>query len=298
MRRRFGVLFWVACVCVLTLSVPGGGADFIRGDVDASGAPDITDAVQILRHLFLGSPEKLSCDDAADADDGGSVNLTDAVFLLGSLFQGGSAPVLPFPECGEDPTEDALSCDTFEGCMGTMEFCGATLLADGFFFAVDLSPSWYGLDTAKTDMLRVISSLPGRCEFGGVFFAASFQRFPANGLPASATAEAKEAAANFIGQLPNLPGSCPKQGLQLALDMAKASTARRKVIVYIGDGGGTCQGQDERVYLQDTLDLVASANAGMARVYSMFPPGLPADHQKFVVDLAAQNGGEHCQTPE
>jgi hypothetical protein len=296
MRRRCGGLRWVACFCVLTLSVPGGGADFTRGDVDASGSLNVTDAVQILRHLFLGVPEKLPCDDAADVDDGGSVNLTDAVFLLDSLFRGGAAPVQPFPECGPDPSEDALSCDTFEGCMGTMEFCGSTLMADGFFFAVDRSPSWYGLDTAKADMLRVISSLPGRCEFGVVFFDAGMTKFPADGTPAPATVEMKEAAAAFIEPKVAGQGSCPKQGLQLALDMAKASTARQKVIVYIGDGGGTCQGQEERVYLQDTLDLVASSNAGMARVYALCPEIPEATQLKFVIDLAAQNGGEHCQT--
>ena len=41
-------------------------AEFIRGDVDSSGNHQITDSVRILGYLFLGSPEKLPCLDAAD----------------------------------------------------------------------------------------------------------------------------------------------------------------------------------------------------------------------------------------
>jgi hypothetical protein len=43
--------------------------------------------------------------------------ITDAVYLLNFLFLGGRAPVNPFPKCGLDPTEDELSCESFESCQ-------------------------------------------------------------------------------------------------------------------------------------------------------------------------------------
>jgi hypothetical protein len=80
---------------------------FRRGDVDASGAAELTDAVALLDHLFRGGPAP--CADASDADDDGQLGLTDAVVLLQWLFQGGPAPGAPGPfDCGEDPTADGL----------------------------------------------------------------------------------------------------------------------------------------------------------------------------------------------
>jgi hypothetical protein len=83
------------------------GTRLIRGDSDANGAVNITDAVRILNVLFLGIGV-ITCDDAADADDNGAVNITDAVRILNVLFLG--LGIIPPPnECGVDPTEDALT---------------------------------------------------------------------------------------------------------------------------------------------------------------------------------------------
>ncbi|MBI4607336.1 MAG: family 10 glycosylhydrolase [Planctomycetes bacterium] len=80
---------------------------FVRGDANDDGAVDISDAVAILAHLFLGGGAP-RCPDAADANDSGKLDLSDAVYLLGHLFLGGRAPPAPFPLPGRDPTEDAL----------------------------------------------------------------------------------------------------------------------------------------------------------------------------------------------
>ena len=77
---------------------------------------DISDAVILLAHLFLGG-DRPACADASDADDSGSLDLTDAVYSLGFQFLGGPAPPAPFPDCGVDPTADKggdLGCAT--GC--------------------------------------------------------------------------------------------------------------------------------------------------------------------------------------
>ena len=86
--------------------------EFIRGDADSDGTLNLTDAVFALSFLFLGGTVPI-CEDAADVDDFGSVELTDAVYLLNHLFLGGAAPPAPYPEAGQDPTEDALGCRGF-----------------------------------------------------------------------------------------------------------------------------------------------------------------------------------------
>lgn len=86
----------------------GGDDSFRRGDPDFDGDARVTDAIVILRALFLGG-EPISCSDAADANDDGHLNLSDAVYLLRYLFLGGDSLPLPGPRgCGQDPTEDAL----------------------------------------------------------------------------------------------------------------------------------------------------------------------------------------------
>jgi hypothetical protein len=84
---------------------------FLRGDVDSSGAPNLSDAVRTIRHLFAGV--SLACPDAADFDDSGSIELDDAILLLGYLFMGLDPPAAPGPvRCGEDPSTDSLpACD-------------------------------------------------------------------------------------------------------------------------------------------------------------------------------------------
>jgi hypothetical protein len=88
---------------------------FVRGDSDASGAVNLTDAVFTLRHLFLAG-ERPPCLDAADADDGGVLTLSDSVFLLNALFLGGEPLPAPAGDCGEDPTQDTLACESYAPC--------------------------------------------------------------------------------------------------------------------------------------------------------------------------------------
>lgn len=98
--------------------VPDGcGIQFIRGDANGDQSVDISDAVLILLHLFLGAPAS-ECEKSEDGDDNGILGVTDAVRILDYLFL--SAPPLPAPNgvCGVDPTEDALLCESYAGCNG------------------------------------------------------------------------------------------------------------------------------------------------------------------------------------
>lgn len=82
---------------------------FIRGDFNRDGSFDISDPVAVLGYLFAGA-ETTRCLDAGDGDDNGKLDITDAIYLLGHLFSGGPAPLPPFPQSGEDPTDDGLVC--------------------------------------------------------------------------------------------------------------------------------------------------------------------------------------------
>jgi len=81
-----------------------------RGDCDGNAQAELTDAIALLGHLFLGAVEP-SCLDACDSNDDGKADISDATFVLGYLFLGGPPPPAPgLDACGEDPTADGLDC--------------------------------------------------------------------------------------------------------------------------------------------------------------------------------------------
>ena len=86
-----------------------------RGDVDGDGRLSITDAITALRYLFTDG-EQPGCLKTADADDDGLLSVTDAVRILGYLFRGDDPLPGPFRECGMDPSEDELSCESYQAC--------------------------------------------------------------------------------------------------------------------------------------------------------------------------------------
>jgi hypothetical protein len=90
------------------------GALQVPGDCNQDGKLDISDAVCLLGHLFLGNPTTLPCDGGTILDPGNlallnsngdvKVDLSDAVYTLLYLFNGGTAPVL------------GTSCQPIGGC--------------------------------------------------------------------------------------------------------------------------------------------------------------------------------------
>jgi ELWxxDGT repeat protein len=102
-------LFFTAAGMLWTLPLEDGPRLFRRGDSNADGATDISDAVAILGYLFLGE-EKVPCEQAGDANDDGALDISDAVYILEFLFLGGQTIEPPVEECGIDPTPDELAC--------------------------------------------------------------------------------------------------------------------------------------------------------------------------------------------
>jgi hypothetical protein len=98
--------------------LPDGRPDplFRRGDANADGVMDISDALYTLGYTFLGK-ECPKCLDAADSNDDGTLDISDAVTTLSSLFLGrGEIPLPGRDRCGPDPTPDELGCDEFSPC--------------------------------------------------------------------------------------------------------------------------------------------------------------------------------------
>lgn len=95
-------------------------ASFIRSDANADGVVDFADAVVALHVLFLAAGG-FSCADAADANDDGETNILDVVLTLFHLVEGAANPAPGPSVCGEDPTADALSCDSAPACEATVE---------------------------------------------------------------------------------------------------------------------------------------------------------------------------------
>jgi hypothetical protein len=101
---------------LLVWAGPASGRVFYRGDANGDRRVDISDAVHLVRFLFLGGPPP-SCEDAADANDDGRLDLADVTSLLAYLFLGG--PQLPPPYeggwwAGYDGTpNDPFTCGDF-----------------------------------------------------------------------------------------------------------------------------------------------------------------------------------------
>jgi hypothetical protein len=110
-RGTFLFLVFTAGTVLLTGGAVEAGA-FVRTDANQDGSTDISDAVLVLMHLFVDA-SPVDCMDAADANDSGAVDISDPVYILTHLFLGGPAPGAPFPECGEDPTDDDVGCEHF-----------------------------------------------------------------------------------------------------------------------------------------------------------------------------------------
>ena len=108
--------------CILNNTIEpascGPPVPFIRGDVDGNALVNgIVDGVYLLTWGFNnGAPPP--CDDAADVDDDGTLNpLVDTIYLLNFFFIFPSPePPPPYPDCGSDPTDDALFCDIIPPC--------------------------------------------------------------------------------------------------------------------------------------------------------------------------------------
>ncbi len=105
----------------LAFVITGGeeDAEFIRGDYDANGVLAMPDALGLLLYKYH-QPGGVAppCEDAGDYDDSGELAMPDALALLLYKYHqpGGVPPPPPYPDCGIDPTDDGLGCDSYPPC--------------------------------------------------------------------------------------------------------------------------------------------------------------------------------------
>ncbi len=110
-----GALATLALAVVVSIAPNQALADdFVRGDIGGDGAINIADVIECL--VFLSGQSDLPCLDAADINDDGEVNIADPIVLLADLFTAGSPPIPPPSSCGDDPTADLTSCDSYVAC--------------------------------------------------------------------------------------------------------------------------------------------------------------------------------------
>lgn len=86
---------------------------FVRGDCNADGAVQVSDAVTTFGALFSGG--MVPCEAACDSNADGVLDIADGVYLLNFLFVFGPAPTSPYPGCGVDPGSP-LTCESFSAC--------------------------------------------------------------------------------------------------------------------------------------------------------------------------------------
>ena len=80
-----------------------------------------------------------------------------------------------------------------------------------------------------------------------------------------------------------------------ALKYANTSSSSRKVVVYVGDGGGTCNGANEQNYLNSTLSAVKSMNFQRAQVNAVGVLNINNMRDNFLRSLASGNGGSYVK---
>jgi hypothetical protein len=271
---------------------------FSRGDVNDDYRLNISDAVKILLYLFQGDTEIEGCLDAADLDDDGTIQITDGIYLLQYLFNGGPEPRWPFPYCDVDRTADDLTCVQFESCDPVRRSCGRPFDGDSVLFVIDRSGSMQDsgeLAIAKHVVANAVSGLSEDVEFGIIFFDMGLKRYPADGAPLPATTETKEAALAFIEGMPGGNGGCPLPALEEALQMLNLAPGETRVIAYIGDGGGTCQGMSESEYLDNMNATITAQNTTgvMINCIGILMTGRVMQ-ALYMEELATDNGGDYC----
>lgn len=196
---------------------------------------------------------------------------------------------LPFDARGESGEE--------EDAPEVVVFYGQLFEGDGIFYVVDKSYSMRDageLAVAQREVIRNIQEFSDRVHFGVIFFDSQVVQFPASGQPAEANPGTKSAAVSFVQSVVGASGSCCQQGLVAGLRMANLASPKRKTLIYVGDGGGTCGG-DEATYLKTTLAQITAQNYQRVQINAigvLQPSTLGVD---FMKKLAATNGGTYTR---
>jgi hypothetical protein len=128
--RVVGVIIGI----LVAWSAPLEASEFIPGDANDDGSPNIADAVFILMYLFNDGPAP-RCARGGDANGDTGTDISDPVFLLAHFF--GSGPPPPPADCGA--AIDCAGNPWIIDCVGHWEcdcgecrsVCDSTTCGDG-----------------------------------------------------------------------------------------------------------------------------------------------------------------------
>jgi Mg-chelatase subunit ChlD len=136
---------------------------------------------------------------------------------------------LPFDAIGETEEEELAP--------EIVVFYGAVYEADGLFFALDESGSmdYQGRWELQTrEILRTISEMSDRAEFGVVFYATGVSAF--RDAPVTATEGSKQAAKAWVQSRHPQGDTCLAEGTVRALQIAAKSKAKHRSVIVTSDG--------------------------------------------------------------
>ena len=213
------------------------------------------------------------------------------------------------------PYNADTSAVTEEAAAEIIFFYGQQFQGDAFVFCVDRSGSMgdHGeLARAKREICRNIMEFSPETEFAVCFFDTGWRMWPGTQRTVKATIQNKQAAVRWVGFRQGGSMSCPKPALLKSLQTLNSSKGRRRCLIYVGDGGGTCMGQGwrtrfpdipaitasmrfEEEYLAETLTEVRRMNYKRASINTIgvMMNGRLNRHHNFVRLLAQQNNGRY-----
>ena len=200
---------------------------------------------------------------------------------------------LPFDAIGENEEEEIAP--------EIVVFYGQIYEADALFFALDESGSmqqqgrW---SLQSREILRAISELSSRAEFGVVFYASRVTPFREQ--PVTATEGMKSAAKSFVQSRHPDGDTCLAEGAVKALQIAAKSKSRHRAVIVTSDGkpdicstGDLASGEQFDALIQKTLD----ANPGrQVKLHTVWVGAVvEAQAIEFMKRLAAAHGGTFRQ---
>ncbi len=190
---------------------------------------------------------------------------------------------LPFDAAGENEEEDEPP--------EVIVFYGEQYEADFFCFVCDRSGSMKGDRWTKLqkEVTKTIAGFSDRVQFGIVFISLQMTKFPASGQPADANPGQKGAAISMVRETQTSNGSCYRAGLIEGLNFAARSSAKRKILICLGDGDVACTGDSA----EQTLSSVKARNVIGAKINTIGIAVTGTNGESFMKNLAAQNNGQY-----
>ena len=209
---------------------------------------------------------------------------------LGSTSQTKENLDLPYDAFGDGSDE--------EEAPEIIQFYGQNYEGDGIFYVIDRSGSMQSsgeLDIAKREVTRNIAEFSSRVQFGIVFFDANLLKYPSSGQPVDANSGQKQGAIGWVMGVPGGGGSCVMQGMTTGLQFANKASSQRRVVIYVGDGGGTCKGADEGQYHKQTLAIVKGQNYNKAQVNCIGVLDISTNRRQFMQAMSRMNSGTYSE---